>query len=255
MKRAGIPAYLINTVYQANSPDIAEGVAGYRKIWVRESLSAAELVGSGVACAVVPDLSLTWSRDVPASRGEKLVILDAVDDNDARALFQLAERYDAPFYSIMTRPPEISTFPDRNRKRIAKYHWRRTLAHLSPRSAARTKWLSQFPSFKSFTEGLAKEAALILTGRLHAMCIAFDLEIPFLALPSNTHKIEGLLKDAGLESRVFHDASALEAGLQKHALADYAYSEQEIGLIRAYRNRALIEARKMFNEIASATRN
>jgi hypothetical protein len=252
LKKLGLPAYLINTVYEANSSTISDGVSAYRNVWVRESLSAAEMANEGISCTVVPDLSLTWCHDVSAKRGTRLVVLDAVDDEEARQLFDLSGRLDAPYYSIMTKPPRINTFPDRNLKRIAKYYWRRAIAHLRPPSPGRSKWLNQFPSFEVFVEQMTAEAALIITGRLHAMCIAFDLEIPVLAIPSNTHKIDGLLKDAGLESRTIKNASAI-ADLGNQPLASYAYSDDELGRIRAYRNRALSEARTMFAEIANGS--
>lgn len=39
-------------------------------------------------------------------------------------------------------------------------------------------------------------AELVVTGRFHGVCLAIPARRPFLALASNTHKVEGLLADA-----------------------------------------------------------
>jgi len=38
---------------------------------------------------------------------------------------------------------------------------------------------------------------LYVTGRFHGVCLAIMAEVPFLAFPSNSHKIEGILQDMG----------------------------------------------------------
>lgn len=37
----------------------------------------------------------------------------------------------------------------------------------------------------------------LITGRFHGVCLAMMLKIPFITFSSNTHKIEGMLEDAG----------------------------------------------------------
>ena len=40
-----------------------------------------------------------------------------------------------------------------------------------------------------------KSLELYVTGRFHGVCLAAMIGVPFLALSSNSHKIEGILKD------------------------------------------------------------
>jgi len=42
-----------------------------------------------------------------------------------------------------------------------------------------------------------KSLDLYVTGRFHGVCLAMMFQVPFLAIPSNSHKIEGLLEDCG----------------------------------------------------------
>lgn len=46
--------------------------------------------------------------------------------------------------------------------------------------------------------GSIRNSEVIITGRFHGVCLAILLERPFIAVTSNTHKIEGMLVDAML---------------------------------------------------------
>jgi hypothetical protein len=54
-----------------------------------------------------------------------------------------------------------------------------------------------FPSILSSLDQLASTKGC-LTGRFHGLIAALCSNSPVVALPSNTHKIEGLLEDAGI---------------------------------------------------------
>lgn len=47
----------------------------------------------------------------------------------------------------------------------------------------------------------------LVTGRFHGVCLAMMLKIPFVALRSNTYKIEGMLEDAGCSELLVSSAS------------------------------------------------
>ncbi|MBK1833670.1 polysaccharide pyruvyl transferase family protein [Roseibacillus ishigakijimensis] len=48
----------------------------------------------------------------------------------------------------------------------------------------------------------------VVTGRFHAVALAIASESDFVCWPSNTHKIEGMLEDAGLSERLVPQAEA-----------------------------------------------
>jgi len=54
------------------------------------------------------------------------------------------------------------------------------------------------PSLYAFLHWI-KSNDLIITGRFHGVCFAAICDVPFLAYPSNSHKVEGLLKDMNCE--------------------------------------------------------
>jgi hypothetical protein len=126
------PAVLINAVYQ----DMPEHPAlkAFERVYVRESLSQAEVEKHGVEAKVVPDL--IFYHDIPRPEvTEDVVIVDSVQRSGGLV-----------------------------------------------------------PKDKEFIEkqGRAKE---VLTGRFHSVCLAVMWDQPFKAGASNSHKIEGLLKD------------------------------------------------------------
>lgn len=54
----------------------------------------------------------------------------------------------------------------------------------------------KFPAIQAYVNWM-KSLDLYITGRFHGVCLAMMLQVPFLAIPSNSHKIEGLLADCG----------------------------------------------------------
>ncbi|HET6926688.1 MAG TPA: polysaccharide pyruvyl transferase family protein, partial [Hyphomicrobiaceae bacterium] len=73
-RERGRPAFLINSVYEANGPDIARGVARYRAVFARDELSRRALIEAGIAATVVPDLTLTWEPAVTRGTGRLVVV-------------------------------------------------------------------------------------------------------------------------------------------------------------------------------------
>jgi polysaccharide pyruvyl transferase WcaK-like protein len=73
-----------------------------------------------------------------------------------------------------------------------------------------------------------KSLDLYITGRFHGVCLAMMLKVPFLAIPSNSHKIEGLLEDCGCSDLII---TSKEEIVQKRARAKelvlqaYQYAE------------------------------
>ena len=55
-----------------------------------------------------------------------------------------------------------------------------------------------------------KSLDLYVTGRFHGVCLAIILNVPFLAFPSNSHKIEGILDDCGCPELLISELSRVE---------------------------------------------
>jgi hypothetical protein len=87
-------------------------------------------------------------------------------------------------------------------------------------------------------------SSLIITGRFHVVCLAMLARTPFIAVAGNTHKIEGLLADAGLTSRYLSHLS--------HDSVPVAWSEwhdDELERVEGYLSNARSGLSRMFSRI------
>jgi hypothetical protein len=70
----GLPAYLINASEEGNSAIIHEGLAAFKKRYVRDATFQTSLLQAGLTSAVVPDLTLSWDRaPIAGGRGRLFV--------------------------------------------------------------------------------------------------------------------------------------------------------------------------------------
>ena len=95
--------------------------------------------------------------------------------------------------------------------------------------------------------GWIASSECFVTGRFHGICPALLTRTPFLTLPSNSHKTEGMLAALGMEGRLMPDADAIARRLA----AGCAYDEGEKARLEAYLEDARRSARAMFADIAA----
>lgn len=178
----GKPVALINTVWQGNLI-VNKLLPSVSMVCVRESLSASELCRLGFSATVVPDLAMSCSVDELFSGFKQvdgsIVVLDDVRYDVAMLLARYARSRGMSFYRMDPRPPLYSV--------AAVLRWGKLLV-------AGGGW----GQFQLDRIRVIKEASVIVTGRFHGACLAILAKRPFVAVSSNTHKIEGLLADAQL---------------------------------------------------------
>lgn len=207
----GVPAVLLNCTWQANGPEFVARLRDFAQVSVRESLSEAELKGQGVACTRVPDLSLYGDTPPQAAR-QGLGFTDSVLRDDALALLRAGLRYGAQPCPIQYPPPGATGLARYFRSYFGKVDLRRPgqgLARLADRCwqlARRTR------GQEAYLAGVAR-LELLISGRFHSDCFALLARTPLLAAESNSHKVQGLLADAGLEPWRLVEPAAVNAAL------------------------------------------
>jgi len=231
--KRGSSAHLINSVYQNNSDDLSARLAGFSTIAVRDRKSAAEIARHGVHCEVVPDLSLTW-QPKPARGEGRVVVNGSTIEAVRRELFALSGR-DRIYLPMMARPAAG--------KRRRAYGAKKLLAFFRPPGLTRARRRNAIDDFDEFVEFLGKEVSGIITGRFHMLTIALCLEIPVVAVASNTHKIEALLEDLGMLDRLADTPAEAAAKIKP-------FSEEERDRIRKYRAEARGRAEELFDHIS-----
>jgi hypothetical protein len=249
MKR---PAHLINSVYEANSTAIAAGVAQYDSIFVRDEYSRQALAAEGIPSSVVADLTLAWEPSVRGGSGREIVVTDSTVRETNEALHALSRALDARFLPLMARPPRPSE-PLYHPSRWRRYVSKRVVAKFAPPGLWRDRWRGLIPEFDDFARYLTSDVGLIVAGRFHAVCLALNLEIPLLAVRSNTWKIEALLEEVRLEDRIIADFESLKARLSGGSeSALFSYSIAELERIRAFRAQTRSRAHRMFESFTRA---
>jgi hypothetical protein len=248
-RERGRPAFLINSVYEANGPGVAQGVAQYRAVFARDELSRRALTEAGITANVVPDLALTWEPAAARGSGRQVVFTDSTMQDINARLHRAALAIGARYLPLMARPPHPAMQAYADASRYWRYAAKRLVAHAVPPGLWRDRWRSLIPGFDDYVAWLAQNAGLIVAGRFHGICIALDLKIPVLGVPSNTWKIEAVLAGAGLEHRLVSDLNELQQRLLTNGLEPYLYTPAELHRIAAFRQEALTSARTMFRSI------
>lgn len=194
-REQGIPAHLINSVYFETSREIAAEVASFSTIHVRESASQAALAQFGISSAVVPDLTLSLSGVPTWSSGSRVVVTDSTLHNISANLHSFARNSGFEFLTLR--------FPSQtNSGRALKFNLRRHVGKMFPTNFTFNRYSSAVDEQHAFLMRLTQGVRVAIAARFHAVCFCLNAGVPFLAVASNTNKITGMLKDAGLAHRI-----------------------------------------------------
>lgn len=181
----GKPVYLINTVWEKNS-SINRMLPLLSGVFSRESLSSQSLAAHGCSNLIVPDLTFCCDSKFVFPKSESklnsnVIVIDNVRVDASMQLANFARENRYPFYRMSPRPSL------RNVSSILQ--WAKLFALGGINSQLKTSRLNVF-----------NEANIVVTGRFHGACLAILTGRPFIAISSNTHKIEGLIRDSDLGS-------------------------------------------------------
>jgi hypothetical protein len=251
-RQRGRPAFLINSVYEANGPEIAAGVARYHAVYTRDEFSHRALTGAGIRATVVPDLTLTWEPPLARGSGRLIVVTDSAVQEANSRLHRIALATGARYLPLMARPPHPALQAHADASRWWRYAAKRLAAYAAPPGLWRDRWRGLIPGFDDYVAWLAENAGLIISGRFHGVCIALDLGIPLLGVTSNTWKIEAVLAGVGLKGRLVADLDGLPGRLLAKGIEPYLYTSAELQRISAFRADAIIRARAMFRSICQS---
>ena len=253
------PCVLLNSVYEGNSLELARDVANFKLRFVRESFSQGELGKVGLPARVAGDLLLTQQpihSAIPTRRAGPVIFTDSVCTTSTARLLLAAINSHGQVMGIRSEESITGAsgrgvrfrhcasgvfkcavglrrlgVPDAMYQRLA-----------ASRKLARHLFVA--PTFEHVMRRIAA-ADLIVTGRFHVLILCLVQEVPFLAVSSNSHKIEGLLHDVGLSHRVVTDLEILSERKAKH----YAFTADELRKIRAYREAQVTNVAEMFIRI------
>jgi polysaccharide pyruvyl transferase WcaK-like protein len=223
----GRKTVLVNTSWFANSPDRTARLAAFSLVAARDSRSASEMATSGAQTIWAPDLAIRTAQAFASptpSHGLGVLVGDSTRTGLTAQLGDLAKRRGWPRISILK--PAIEIKPGAKAAKIRRrYRWARALGALGRVlvSERYRSHLDGLPDIESYAKVLSAHGGVV-TGRFHTVCFCVGLGIPFLAIASNTPKIQDLVRDAGLdlERRIIEPGQLAEV----QSVADFSPAER-----------------------------
>jgi hypothetical protein len=243
----GVPVVLINATYQDNGDEIANYTKYFDLVYVREALSKKELEKHSIQSKVVPDMTFYSKFDL----SEKIVsddlgVSDSVYMDLSEELFELCVEKNYKYFPPLTSPKiRLNSF--RNIARYLKHGVFVSIKFLLYKlgfkfSHQTVRAFFYANSYKDYIQEMSRLNFLI-AGRYHSLCFALKTLTPFVAIKSNSHKIEGILQDVGIEEKRITKIEDL------NSLHMEEFFEDEVDKILTYVNNAPFQIEEMFEEI------
>lgn len=251
-KKKNKPVVLLNSTCHANNADIANMISMFDLIFVREELSKKELATYNIHSTVVPDLTFFIPSTHCYSDNNKIIgYTDSVFKELSYHLDMSLTKENYQFFPILCKP------------HVDKRKWFKSILRVSYfySELNKAKLKKYFNNNLSYTDKLVlhvvnnseiykhnlSQLKFLVTARYHALCFALQAHIPFIAIGSNSHKMQGLLQDIKLSHKRLLDHNDK---FNPHLIADNLYfTDGELSEIKHYLDRAPIKINNMFTEI------
>lgn len=236
---------LVNALYQDNPADWARYLKGFSLISTRDGRSADEIraVWPDAPLRIVPDLSLAAGAEAVGLERQGAVFGDSVRLKTRQALALAAARCRArAVLPIKTRTGGIWHNP------LARHLLYWVYNGVSPRPHPPFLLAADEAEYMRLIGG----TAIHVSGRFHAICLSLVTGTPFLAVASNSWKIEALLAEAGIDRTRLLTPDQL-AGLSANDL-DRPFSNAESKAIAVFLSDCRAKAENLFDDLAELAR-
>lgn len=207
VKAKGGKIALINALWQENPSEWGQLIGGADILACRDSRSAAALsTATGrTDVRLMGDLSMTQRKPISTLARSGILFGDSLHANITNHLASLA-----------SKSPDSKIVPITKTLKLVSPHLSgiRRKARTIYAHAKQRRFLVKNPSAQFMTDEASYIAelqtkAVSVTGRFHAACLAVLTRTPFIAVRSNSWKIEALLNDVGLLQSRLHSLDTL----------------------------------------------
>lgn len=222
----GKKKFLVNALYDSNPDCWREFLSEFDLLMARDSDSAHQL-SAAVSRTVewLPDLSLSEAVEDNIKQRMGMIIGDSVRLERRREL--------AKYFAIVEGGAYVPT------KTLTHAIWRTPILGFALSNALFFVY-NAYPNIRlgkiemptdemSYIERIAS-AELHITGRFHGVCFSLLTETPFLALSSNSGKVEKLLVDLNLGTSRMIDGNSLR-GMSIDP-GDFDFKSSELAIVR-----------------------
>jgi polysaccharide pyruvyl transferase WcaK-like protein len=200
-RELGSPTALINTSWFENPRDFTKRLAAFDLVAARDLQSFDTIAEAGLQPILVPDLAIhhAQSSGLQWLPTEAPMASDSTIPELSRRLRDHTRTHHWDYLPTLAYP--VHARPGSKSRRILRRS--KIAASLGPfaRPFLSDRYFNHACGEAATSAYLSRLASCsgLLTGRFHAVCFAIGLKVPFLAIASNTAKIESLLESAGLD--------------------------------------------------------
>jgi polysaccharide pyruvyl transferase WcaK-like protein len=242
-----IPVVLINASIQDNNNLFYDYLKYFDLIFTRDSSSKIELLKYGINSKVVPDISFYATFDLSKKKRSSCIgVTDCISWDLSKKLCEFSEINKYYFLPILTSIKFSLNDIDLLSSSI-KYYLIKSFSLVArnfnyPIKYAHKRTLFYEKSYEDYIQKIANLDYLVVA-RYHALCFCLKTLTPFTAIASVTSKMDGMLTDIGVNSRIktFED-------LTVDKKLDFSLDEKN--KIEAYVNQAPKKIVNMFAEIS-----
>jgi hypothetical protein len=200
----GLPCFVINAVLDECDRDVTDKLRKVSGMFCRESRSKARADSLGIPAQLCPDLTfalhlpegLDW---VPGTKG---LVTDSTLAETNRFLHSFAALHDFSYLPLRGAPQITSYSETKSVSRALKFAVRRRVGQFFRGRFQADRYGCAVATADQFLQKIASNTKLVISGRFHGVCLCLKVGVPFLAVRSNTYKVEGLLEDAGFADRL-----------------------------------------------------
>lgn len=248
VKANGGKVALINALWQDNPKNWGKLTSQFDLLQCRDSRSAHGLSEqSGKEVLWFGDLSMMQPAEANDFSRKGITVSCSVNRAAANSLVNFARRTNAAYVPVTSHIKHVSSHA-KGLKRIL----RKTYAEM-----VQKRFLAKYTNTKLVCSDIEymmelSQRELLVTGRFHAVCMAILTKTPFVAVTSNTWKIEALLADIGLDPARVQPMGALTPDLLEK---DWAFSDTENQAMEVALPEWRTAAEIMFDQIAGLVPN
>lgn len=205
-KKQGKQVWLINSTWENNPEEMLCQIATFDGVWVRDKNSLKTIKDKVTNANYSPDLTFAFPHQTQAkniNKPPKILVTDSIFAHLSDQLCAFTQKNKQEYkYLPIIRPlstdRSLLTF---DAKKMRKFNFYQLLSLLTFRLYQPRRYYQDLTIAldqpQQFWQNMLESSAII-SARYHAVCFSLQLQIPFVALDSNTRKVRSLLEDIGL---------------------------------------------------------
>ncbi|OCH11938.1 hypothetical protein A6E05_10215 [Aliivibrio sp. 1S165] len=237
-KPYGVKTALVNALFQDMTIATKEQLKAFDHISVRDSFSKKQIESYGLEVELLPDLTFYSIGDYAHRKDiihNRWMFTCSVNIEKSIELFRLSKK--GPMHSIFTPVVygkgnwEENTGSSSILEKFSRFGFSEFIlkSYNRIKSKLRSKGFRQYSDITLHNKyyNAINNVDFIISGRFHSVCFAINCGVPFIALTSNSHKLEALIEDFGLsKERIVSNVESL------NNIKYLPYSKEEINNIK-----------------------